>query len=1126
MISFFKKLLYIILLAQVAATVRAAPLPAANDSLVVVAGESLQTLVISDLAILEGTDSLTVNGVALRRDQDYAVDYSSSRAILARPLSKGDTLKVSFYKLPFRISEPQRYLPPAAPRAAGDTTSYGIAAVGSALPDWLADKGSGLRMWGNKSLAVVVGSGRDLSVEQALQVSINGRVGQNLELNAYLSDQEMPLSTTGSTQELDQLDRVFLQAKTPEWQVTMGDYDVSLEGFELLGADRQAKGASAGIDRRNIKASAFTAVAKGRSATLRFPGLDGVQGPYLLTSGLGRAPAPVLPNSEKVWLDGQLLRRGEAEDYIMDYPQAKLTFTPRRPITSDSRIMVDFQYSEEEFRRSLYGGSLSLGLASGLSLGMGYLSDGDDPDRPLLQTLDDRQQALLGLAGDDTSKLWIDGGSPSDSGDYSLVDSIYVYVGQGGGYRVTFTWRGAGQGDYSYQPLLGHYVYVGPGQGDYVARARLPSPQRQQIMALSPRLEWQGGRVKFEGAWSRNDINLASSLDDGDNEGRAWCYQAGWSRDSLPWGGFRWSSQAMNVQQNFWTGAARARPDLSSEWGLSSWQELRQLNPLMGRRSHQHEFSYWPGRPLRVGGGYGILRMADSLRAERLQLWSTISPIRGWEATYRRQTVGLWGPWFLITGDGGSRLGQRVDSRLESGPYQIEAGASENQDVIRSNREQGIRTQEAWAGLRRFLGLGSLGSSFRRQEEARSDSLDGHWGGQWYVNEWRNDLRLKPKPSTDVGLEHYSRVKHLRPGVVGQGVATHLGTIRLSTKPWRQTLMVVTDYSLSFTQVQQKREEYYLVPSGTGQYSYDPSTGIFFPDTAGNYLRRILDEGPSVGTTEVSFRGSASFDPSLSFDSSWWSRTKLEISAQARVASYRPVTLRLLGFAPSRLWDRQGNASSLLDLSGDAWYRMDPWSHRLRLRWRQEDDNQFLDRHSRQSRLERSWQGWYQASSRVRLGLEAESQTVENSTIERGLESRISPLRLTAELVHQASRELELSFKVGSLREKVERSYRLPGDFRVVFREESGEAGAVKQLGMSGSLRLWASAIRRTADRPEQEIAAEYSYTRPLGWTGLYRAQYEHRLNRNLTATASYEARDEPKRRASHNGRMEIRAYF
>ncbi|HBE72561.1 MAG TPA: hypothetical protein DDW31_00380 [candidate division Zixibacteria bacterium] len=1102
---------------------------AESDSLVAVAGPGMRNLALGDFHVLSGSERILVNGRELQRDQHYAMDYSSSLVLLAAPLSEGDTVRAHFLRLPLRITAPVVYLPPAAPPGAADSAAIpSLPAPGerTSFPD--AAGGDGLRLGGNKSLGVVVGSGRDLSVEQALQVSVNGRVGRDIEVNAYLSDQEMPLSTSGSTQELEQLDRVYLQARAPHWEVTMGDYDLLLRRFRFAGAERQVKGVEASGRLGGFRAVAATAVSKGKQAAVRFSGRDGLQGPYLLSAGSGTEPAPVLANSERVWLDGRLLRRGAAEDYTVDYQQARLTFTPRRLITDDSRIMVEFQYSQEEFRRSLAGAEAEVQLARGISLGVGYLAEGDDPERPLLQELDDRQRELLASAGDDTSRLWIDGGTPSDSGDYDLSGSIYVYAGPGGGYRVEFSWAGAGAGDYSYQPLLGHYVYVGMGNGDYLARRRLPRPERQRVMALGPRLRWTGGEAEAEGAWSENDRNLLSSLDDGDNTGASWSYGLRWGRDSLPWGGFKLASQACNNQGVFWTGAAGRQPDLRGEWGLQGWKNLREADPLIGRRSHRHELSWWPGRFLRAGGGYGRLRLLDSLGAETMDGWLTLSPFKGFENTYRRQSAALDGPWFLEPARGGRRRGHSLSSRLAAGAWQAEGGAGSTDDVLSlgGGWASGRRSQELWTGLRRTFGRSSAGAAYRRQEELARDSGEAGWIGQWYANTWRNDLMLNPWPSLDVGLEHASMTKRLRPGVPGQGAASHLGMLRLGWRPWRQALLMASDYSLNLTQAQQKREEFYQVPAGAGQYSYDPATGTFYPDTAGSFLRRVRDEGPAAGTVEASLRSSAVFDPSLAFAPAWWSRARMEFSGQASIKSFRPVTAKLLGFAPSRLWDRQGNASSGLDLAADLWYRLEPWSHRFHLRWRRDDDNQFLNRLSTQLRQERSWDVSVQAGRTVRLSFKAERNLSETRTEERGLESRLSPMKLGTELVNQARRDLELNARLEGQREKVERSYQSPGDFTAVFREYTGEAGAVRHWGLSGSLRLSAGAVSREADRPQDEIAAEYAFTRPLGWTGFWRAQYDYRLNRNVTATAAYDARDEPGRRARHNGRMEIRAYF
>ena len=79
-------------------------------------------------------------------------------------------------------------------------------------------------------------------------------------------------------------------------------------------------------------ASAVVGSARGKFHTMAFRGEDQNQGPYRLTGKDGGRRIMITAGSEKVWLNGNRLNRGESADYTIVYGQSELTFTPRHLI--------------------------------------------------------------------------------------------------------------------------------------------------------------------------------------------------------------------------------------------------------------------------------------------------------------------------------------------------------------------------------------------------------------------------------------------------------------------------------------------------------------------------------------------------------------------------------------------------------------------------------------------------------------------------------------------------------------------------------------------------------------------------------------------------------------------------
>ncbi|HEX8350360.1 MAG TPA: hypothetical protein VF598_10390, partial [Hymenobacter sp.] len=239
----------------------------------------------------------------------------------------------------------------------------------------------------------------------------------------------------------------------------------------------------------------------------------------------------VLANSERVYLDGQLMTRGFDFDYTIDYNQAEITFTPKHLITRNSRIKVDFEYSDFNYSRSLINLSHYQQLGR-LSVHANYYREADNPDNSPNLTLTPDDKALLRNAGDQAALASTRG---ADSVAYNrqqvqyhrtvrTVDGqrveVFTYASDSlrGVYNVRFTEVGQGQGDYILsRPSANGRVfgYVEPvggvAQGNYRAVRLIPTPLLKQMVSVgtSYRLD-STATVFLDLASSELDLNRFS----------------------------------------------------------------------------------------------------------------------------------------------------------------------------------------------------------------------------------------------------------------------------------------------------------------------------------------------------------------------------------------------------------------------------------------------------------------------------------------------------------------------------------------------------------------------------------------------------------------------------------------
>src|SRR5258705_4152970 len=310
--------------------------------------------------IRPGTDTVRTRLATWTRGTDYLLDRTRGVLRLLHEPVAGETLWVTCCRL---VTPPPLELQRLAWHRAGATDSSDAGTTDSLfamrprpvtarIPSE-APVGTSLALTGNKSIAVDFGSRQDAFLRQSLDLAVSGTLAPGVELTGVLTDRNTPLSATGTTRDLQSLDRLLIELRTPTAIAQLGDVGLSLTGSEFGRLERRLQGVRAAWDSRGSRAEAAAASADGEYQRLEFYGVEGRQGPYPLSANAGGLAMPVVAGSEAVEVDGRRLVRGESADYSIDYERGQLTFTNRHPISSNSRITVEFQSALQRFHRNL-----------------------------------------------------------------------------------------------------------------------------------------------------------------------------------------------------------------------------------------------------------------------------------------------------------------------------------------------------------------------------------------------------------------------------------------------------------------------------------------------------------------------------------------------------------------------------------------------------------------------------------------------------------------------------------------------------------------------------------------------------------------------------------------------------
>lgn len=470
----------------------------------------------------------------------YSVDYRNSRLVFKNGYTSADTLTLRYLSYPDYLT--RKYSIYDESRVVGNDANTGSRykvfreSVNTFKPF------EGLTTSGSITRGITVGNNQNAVVNSNLDLQITGKISERVTLRASIQDSNIPLQEGGYSQRLDEFDQIFIELFSDNWNIRAGDLFLENRTSRFLNFNKKVQGlattVSFGKDDAKTTVFASAALVRGQYARSTFTGQEGNQGPYKLRGPNGELFILVISGSERVFVNGILLERGENNDYIIDYNAGEIIFTSLFPITSEMRINIEYQYSERSFTRFVTYGGINHEQKN-WSVGGAVYSETDVKNQPLQQNLSPEQVALLRAAGDDMAAMTAPSAYPDT---YSENKILYKKLSDGTNeyfeysnnpndelYNVRFTLVGNNQGNY----VLGNsvavgriYIYNPPvngiPQGNYEPVVRLVAPSKLQIATVQGK--YNPGEKTFieaEAAISNNDLNLYSPVNDDDNEGLA-----------------------------------------------------------------------------------------------------------------------------------------------------------------------------------------------------------------------------------------------------------------------------------------------------------------------------------------------------------------------------------------------------------------------------------------------------------------------------------------------------------------------------------------------------------------------------------------------------------------------------
>ncbi|GAB5555849.1 MAG: hypothetical protein SchgKO_00620 [Schleiferiaceae bacterium] len=860
------------------------------------------TVDFSENTILPSTLVIQSDSATLSEGKDYQLILGTGKVAFAEAYDSN--YRVTFVTLSWNLTEDQYAL--SRDLIQENIQSNQARPTRTEIPT-VSDPFSGLARSGSISRSLSVGNAQDAVLQSQLNLQLSGNIGGNTILRASISDQNLPVQPEGTTQTLREFDRVFIELENPDFgKIVAGDFVLGNRKSTYASFDKKLSGALVASpiaigDEDTLLVRGVGALARGQFARNEIRGQEGNQGPYRLSGNRNEVFIIVLSGSERVYIDGVPLTRGQDKDYIIDYNTGEITFTPLRPITKDKRIIVEFQYTEQSYVRTMAFGEVAYKSKKSKN-SLQFYSEQDNKNQPLFGEFTDAEKAALAAAGDDPLKAVVPGWTETafEPGRllYEIVDSlgvdtVFVLSPDGSGsplYEVQFAYVGPGLGDYVIDPAGANgrvFRWVPPvngePQGSYIPAKVLPRPGVLQVLALDGELDVsKNQKITYHGGWSRKDPNTFSDLNADNQTGLAGKLGYAYGNINKGWNaGF----SVEHVDSSFSTIERFREVEFSRNWNLPVGVQTQQqtADAHLGYRASANQWGKYQFQYLGTGEGFvGTKHNAGGKYQDK-----------NWDIDF----AGSW----LSTEQNGvrteflrqkSRVRRNLFSSFYTGLWsEAELNASQNDSVALTTGSYRFLEGDFFVGIGDSSSVWvELSAGLRNDDTARVSDFSRQAQAEYY--------RIKSivRSKTWGRWYFYGQYRELENDFnPNRNQQTTTGRIDFSHRFFKNSLQLNSLYQVGVGSEPIREYRYIPVPAGTGTHTWRDynNNGIQeldefelaqFPDEA-TFLRTFILGNQLLPTSEIQFSQLVRWDPKRVFSARWIGLFSFQVQYANRVKS-------------------------------------------------------------------------------------------------------------------------------------------------------------------------------------------------------------------------------------------------